>query len=461
MNSNTLRVLHLRALALGLAFGALTALFTPASSAADPGQGPGPAGVPAYSRLIVFGDGLSDQGMFGRLTGNRYPPSPPFFEGRWTNGLTWVEHLARKGAWPLTAADNHAQGGATTGRYNINEPLRGLLQLGPDAPIRGVLAQIEAVAASGQTLDPKALYVVWAGGHDIGAYLEFGQPDLNSQPPEDNIRAGLKLLQRAGARHVLLGTMPDMSATPGYAGTELGARAKALVDAYNRGLAAVASDMRGSGLGVTLLDGSAAFARAGQASARLGIRHFSEAYLPLDYVDFRQPLAPAKPLPAGRDANAYFSFWAVSASAKVHEVIAEAAFDTLTTTGATAIALVDLNRTRRHPLHGGPGQVAFLAASPEGIPDAAQISLRRGQVQPPYASDDGRARLATVLRGQLHFGQGPTPRQTLERIVKPGQTIVIPPGTTFWVAARTSPVDILIQVLPKGSQVGAATTPLR
>ena len=82
-----------------------------------------------------------------------------------------------------SAADNHAQGGATTGRYNINEPLRGALQLGPEAPIRGVLAQIEAVTDSGRALDPKALYVVWAGGHDIGAYLEFGQPDLKAQPP--------------------------------------------------------------------------------------------------------------------------------------------------------------------------------------------------------------------------------------------------------------------------------------
>lgn len=39
-----------------------------------------------YTKLIVFGDGLSDQGRFGVLTKNRYPPSPPFANGRWTNG---------------------------------------------------------------------------------------------------------------------------------------------------------------------------------------------------------------------------------------------------------------------------------------------------------------------------------------------------------------------------------------
>jgi hypothetical protein len=71
-----------------------------------------PAGAlpAAYSRIVVFGDGLTDGGFFGRLTANRYPPSPPFFEGRWTNGPTWIEVLAAQSGWRLDAKDNHAQG---------------------------------------------------------------------------------------------------------------------------------------------------------------------------------------------------------------------------------------------------------------------------------------------------------------------------------------------------------------
>jgi outer membrane lipase/esterase len=126
----------------------------------------------AYSRIVVFGDGLSDGGFFGRLTGNRYPPSPPFFEGRWTNGPTWVEVLAVQSGWRLDAKDNHAQGGATTGRFNINAPLRDKLAIAADVPIVGVLAQIERAAATPGAIDPQALHVVWAGGHDIGAYLD-------------------------------------------------------------------------------------------------------------------------------------------------------------------------------------------------------------------------------------------------------------------------------------------------
>jgi phospholipase/lecithinase/hemolysin len=55
----------------------------------------------SYSKLVVLGDGLSDQGRWGQLTRNRYPPSPPFSGGRWTDGPTWVEVLAQKLGLPL------------------------------------------------------------------------------------------------------------------------------------------------------------------------------------------------------------------------------------------------------------------------------------------------------------------------------------------------------------------------
>ncbi|MFN7149299.1 MAG: hypothetical protein ACK4V6_07440, partial [Microthrixaceae bacterium] len=110
------------------------------------------------TRLLVLGDGLSDSGRFGELTDNAYPPSPPFHNGRWTNGPTWVETLATLLGWTLDPDDNLAQGGATTGRLNINEPLRSALQLGPEAPIRGVLTQADALAER-EELDPTALHV--------------------------------------------------------------------------------------------------------------------------------------------------------------------------------------------------------------------------------------------------------------------------------------------------------------
>ena len=430
------------------------------------------SGIPSesnqYSKLVVFGDGLSDQGMFGRLTANRYPPSPPFAQGRWTNGPTWVEHLSRRSGWPLAERDNYAQGGATTGYYNINEPLRAALGLTADAPIRGVRAQIDAALQATPQLDPNALYVVWAGGHDIGAYLDYGQPDIKAHPPADNIRAGIARLQSGGARHVVLGTMPDMGATPAYAGTPKAAQATALVRDYNLALTRLAKALRLEGMHVTLLDGEAAFADAAVRFGQGGVKHFDEAFLPLDYVDFQNPLAPAKPLPPDRKADDYFSFWAVSASAKVHESIGAFALALLaphralpTSSAAELRAdpqIIDMRQTQWHLLHGGPGKVAFLAGSAAGVPDVALISLKHGQVQAPYASDDGRFRLATVLKGRLYFAHGLAVNRAHERVFHAGETLLIPPGVPFWAAARREATDVLIQILRPDAQVTAAKT---
>lgn len=57
----------------------------------------------SYSKFVVFGDGLSDQGRWGPLTDFRYPPSPPFAGGRWTGGPTWIEHLSALSGVPLAA----------------------------------------------------------------------------------------------------------------------------------------------------------------------------------------------------------------------------------------------------------------------------------------------------------------------------------------------------------------------
>lgn len=284
---------------------------------------------PLYSKLVVLGDGLSDQGRWGQLTQNRYPPSPPFYGGRWTDGPTWVEVMAEKLALPLDPEDNLAQGGATTGTYNINEPLRAALGLGPEAPIRGVLMQLDALLARSPRLDPAALYVVWAGGHDFGSYLDYGQPDVVANPPAANLRLALERLADSGAQHFIIGNMPDLGSTPAYYGTEKGALATRLVAAYNQGLAEAAAYLREQrGLRIFEFDAVSIFADIAINPQQYGIQTINEAFLPLDYIDFANPLAPASPLPAdrlGRDSGDYMTFWAVSAGRKVHAELGERA----------------------------------------------------------------------------------------------------------------------------------------
>jgi phospholipase/lecithinase/hemolysin len=281
-----------------------------------------------YSRFVVFGDGLSDQGRWGPLTGFRYPPSPPFAEGRWTGGPTWVEHLSRLSGVPLSPEDNHAMGGAITGWWNINEPLRGALGLAADVRLPGLRSQVEAALAAGPA-DPMALYIHWAGGHDIGNWLEYRQPDILAEPPAANLRAAAERLIGAGARHILVGTMPDMGTTAVYAGTDKAVLATQATEGMNAGIRAWAAELSNGDVRVIVLDGAAAFASAFARAGELGIAVFDEAYLPYDAIDFANPLVPAKPFPQGRDPNAYFSFWAVSAGPQVHRAIADHALTVL------------------------------------------------------------------------------------------------------------------------------------
>jgi phospholipase/lecithinase/hemolysin len=137
------------------------------------------------------------------------------------------------------------------------------------------------------------------------------------------LRAAAERLIGAGARHILVGPLPDMGATAIYAGTDKAARATKATEDMNSGIRAWAAELSKDAVQVVVLDGAAAFASAFARAGELGIAAFNEAYLPDNTIDFINPLAPAQPAPAGRDPNAYFGYWAVSGGPQVHSAIAD------------------------------------------------------------------------------------------------------------------------------------------
>ncbi len=56
-----------------------------------------------------------------------------------------------------------------------------------------------------------------------------------------------------------------------------------------------------------MLDWAEAFASAFVRAEELGITLFDEACLPLDAIDFANPMAPAPPAPEGRNPKPCFS----------------------------------------------------------------------------------------------------------------------------------------------------------
>ncbi len=282
-----------------------------------------------FETIVVFGDGLNDMGKWGKLSNYQYPPaSQGFFESRWTNGKVWVEHVADSLGLTLGLENNYAMGGASTGLYNINEPLRKALHLEENTLLLGMLAQVQAYLNDNPKIDEKTLFVLWAGGHDIGNYLEYGQPDLEKYPPANNYKQAIELLVNAGAKHIFVGTMPDMGYSPGYFGTDKQTKASDLCQQLNTGLGNIEKSYQNTNVKFYMFDGAGVFAKIGMNPAAYGIKYM-DAYLPLEIINFMNPLEKSNvDIPnkeKGLNPDEFMNWWAVSASAKVHKIIADEA----------------------------------------------------------------------------------------------------------------------------------------
>lgn len=278
------------------------------------------------SSIVVFGDGLSDAGRWGKLTSGAYPPSPPFYEGRWTNGPVWIEIVAQKYNLTPEPENNFALGGATSGYYNINENIRNLLGLDSTIKLNGLLGQVEEYLNKHQSADSEAMYVLWAGGHDLGSYLDYGQPDIKQYPVAGNIEMAIELLKSAGAKYFFIGNMPDMGASPAYSGTDKQMLASQLSKELNQGLAMLASKLTNDSIQMLLFDADKLFKEAVTNPDKFGFKYVDESFLPFDFIDFGNPLSKSAELKDERNPDEFMNWWAVSASAAMHRIIADSAF---------------------------------------------------------------------------------------------------------------------------------------
>lgn len=180
------------------------------------------ASAVTFSNFYVFGDSLSDTGNIFNLTQNLggLPPSPPYFDGRFSNNKIWVDYLGENlnltptpftnlGLPPyntttLNQSINFAIGGANSGSGNAVVPNPRLL---------GVLEQVglftQPFLATNQLLDPNALYAVWGGGND---YL-FGGSNTTNQTVQ-NLSTAVDFLASSGAKNIMVFNLPDLGKTP-------------------------------------------------------------------------------------------------------------------------------------------------------------------------------------------------------------------------------------------------------
>ena len=200
-----------------------------------------------FSRVVVFGDSLSDAGYFRPvLAAAGVPASLLPILGRFTTapGPVWSELVAAYYGAPTGPSNVNngnifAQGGARVAVNSSSTPT--------GAAQRPVTTQItEFLARSGGTADPNALYAIWAGANDVIQTLgAVSAGAITSDQASAAIQgaAGAEIqqiarLRAAGAQYIVVFGLPNIGATPGLraAGATASAGATQLSAGFNTAL---------------------------------------------------------------------------------------------------------------------------------------------------------------------------------------------------------------------------------
>jgi phospholipase/lecithinase/hemolysin len=154
--------------------------------------------------IVVFGDSLSDNGNLYELMHHSIPKSPPYYDGRFTDGLVWIEQLAEK-YFPNHRAQ-HLQDYAF-GAAGV------LIEDEDDDDVLTLRSEVKTyLTAHNDQADPDTLFFIWIGGNN---YL--GNPENVDETVNDvitGINIDVQRLIKHGARHFMIMGLPDLGKTP-------------------------------------------------------------------------------------------------------------------------------------------------------------------------------------------------------------------------------------------------------
>jgi outer membrane lipase/esterase len=183
-----------------------------------------PAHAAPFSKVVIFGDSLSDSGnnylagLFNPaqvITGNTYIPTFTYASGVYSNGPTWASRFTNSlglSAIPsLAGGSNYAFGGARTS--------------GPGFPY-SLSAQVGQFLGAHPVAASDALYVIEGGGNNLrDAATALSAPGLsfaqqisiisdNASRFATDIGNMVDSLQAAGAHNIIVWNTPNFAATP-------------------------------------------------------------------------------------------------------------------------------------------------------------------------------------------------------------------------------------------------------
>lgn len=288
------------------------------------------------SSLVFFGDSLTDNGNLFALTGGAAPPSPPYFEGRFSNGPTYAEIVP--GLLGVPDA-NFAFGGAEALTDGSEDPLQQAINL--PSQLSTYLSTLPPTGAADGTAA-----VLNIGNNDYLRLSPTATPaeiGLTIQSVLGSVQTASLQLLSSGVDKIIFFTLPSVAVTP--LGATLPpaalAGAVAIIEAHNAGLKALAAGLAASGADVEVVD---IFRLANELAADKETFGFA-------VTDQQLLLNP------GADPDSFAFFDAIHPTEEAHQV--QAAFATATLL-ASSVSLLDAGNDA---VNGGSGSDLVFTGS--------------------------------------------------------------------------------------------------
>lgn len=189
-----------------------------------------------YNKIIYFGDSLSDNGNLYSRTFGIIPKSPPYFEGRFSNGPTWAELVAEHYLQTDNVnSENFAVGSATAVFHN---PAKGYL------PYTLTMAVYNHLIRSAYSDRAHTLYAIWIGANDYLNGSADDAVDTATTAVVDSIGANIENLISRDAKYFLVMNLPDISDSPYGRQSPNPANLAALAKAHNQKLEAMIAGLQ-------------------------------------------------------------------------------------------------------------------------------------------------------------------------------------------------------------------------
>jgi len=172
------------------------------------------ANAQSYDRIVVFGDSLSDNGNLYAATGGTTPLSPPYYQGRFSNGPVFTELL-----------------GFTVGRYTAGASVDGSVNYAfggarTDSALSppGMRNQLLAYLGGGGTFDDNDLVSILGGANNIFQGIPVAAVSANpagtiapiAQSAAADIDFIVSEVAAAGAGTILVTNLPRLGITPQF-----------------------------------------------------------------------------------------------------------------------------------------------------------------------------------------------------------------------------------------------------